>query len=229
MTVTPTALYRAAAAAAAAAGVIFIGIQIGHPHSDVDTVTTTEWAVRNGLKVLMAGLALVGITGMYLRQIKQTGLLGLVGYVAFAIGYLAIMCVTFVSGFVFPSIAATDPGYVNDVLAAGTGGKAVSDIGLVQVGLTVSGAAFLGGGLLFGIALYRARVLARWAAALLAAASVFTVSLTVLPDSLFRFLAVPNAVALIGLGCSLWVATAPEPAAPHLTVPAELPVGAGTA
>jgi len=227
MTVTPIALYRSAAVAAAAAGVIFIGIQIGHPHSDVDAVTTTEWAVRNWLKVLMAGLALVGITGMYLRQVKQIGLLGLVGYVLFAIGYLAIMCVTFVSGFVFPSIAATDPGYVNDVLAAATGGNAVSDIGPIKVALDVSGAAFLGGGLLFGIALYRARVLARWAAALLGAASVFTVTLAVLPDALFRFLAVPNAVALIGLGCSLWVATATEPAATQATLPSGLPVGAG--
>jgi len=229
MTVTPIALYRSAAVAAAAAGVIFIGIQIGHPHSDVDAVTTTEWAVRNWLKVLMAGLALVGITGMYLRQVKQIGLLGLVGYVVFAIGYLAIMCVTFVSGFVFPSIADTDPGYVNDVLAAGTGGDAVSDIGLIQVGLTVSGVAFLGGGVLFGIALYRARVLARWAAALLGAASVFTVTLAILPDSLFRFLAVPNALALIGLGCSLWIATSSEPPATPVALSSGLPAGAGAA
>ena len=177
----------------------------------------------------MAGLALVGITGMYLRQVNQIGLLGLVGYVVFAIGYLAIMCVTFVSGFVFPSIAVTDPGYVNDVLAAGTGGDAVSDIGLIQVGLTVSGVAFLGGGVLFGIALYRARVLARWAAALLGAASVFTVTLAILPDSLFRFLAVPNALALIGLGCSLWIATSSEPPATPVALPSGLPAGAGAA
>ena len=229
MTVTPTALYRAAAVAAAAAGVVFIGIQVGHPHSDVDAVTTTEWAVRNWLKVLMAGLALVGITGMYLRQVKQVGLLGLVGYAVFAIGYLAIMCVTFVSGFVFPSIAATDPSYVDDVLAAATGGSAASDIGSIQIGLIVSGAAFLGGGLLFGIALYRTRLLARWAAALLGAASVFTATLSVLPDALYRFLAVPNGVAMIGLGYSLWVVTATRAAATQPDLPPRLPVGAGAA
>ena len=67
MTITPTTLFRAAGVAAIAAGVIFIGVQINHPPSEVSSVTTTEWVVRNSLKVLMAALALVGITGMAWR------------------------------------------------------------------------------------------------------------------------------------------------------------------
>ena len=161
MTITPATLIRSAAVAAVVAGLIFIGVQINHPHSDVAAVTTTEWAVRNSLKVLMAALALAGITGMYLRQVKEIGLLGLVGYLLFGAGYLTIMSVAFVSAFVLPSIAKTDPGYVNDVLAAATGGSATGDIGLMQGALAVSGITFLVGGLIFGIALYRARVLAR--------------------------------------------------------------------
>ena len=34
----------------------------------------------------MAVLALVGITGMYLHQHRKAGVLGLVGYVVFAVG-----------------------------------------------------------------------------------------------------------------------------------------------
>jgi hypothetical protein len=210
MTITPSTLIRTAAVAAVAAGVIFIGVQINHPHSDVAAVTTTEWAVRNSLKVLMAALALAGITGMYLRQVKQIGLLGLLGYVLFGAGYLTIIGVAFVSAFVLPSIAETDPGYVNDVLAAATNGSATGDIGLMQSALNVSGITFLAGGLVFGIALYRARVLARWAAALLAVASVLTVTLAVLPDAFYRFLAFPNSIAMIGLGYSLWLTTRTE-------------------
>ncbi len=97
MTITPTTLTRAAGVAAVAAGLLFIGIQINHPHSDVTSVTTTEWAVRNSLKVLMATLALAGITGMYLHQVKRMGLLGLVGYLVFAAGYITIIGVTFVA------------------------------------------------------------------------------------------------------------------------------------
>ena len=210
MTITPTVLFRSAGAAAVAAGLIFIGVQLNHPPSEVASVTSTEWVVRNSLKVLMASLALVGITGMYLRQVKQIGLLGLVGYVVFAVGYLTILGTAFVSAFVLPTIADSDPQYVDDVLAAATNGSAVGDIGLMQVALAASGAAFLLGGLVFGIALYRARVLARWASVLLALASVMTASLAVLPDAYYRFLAFPNSIAMIGLGCSLWLAARGE-------------------
>ena len=210
MTITSSTLTRAAAVAAIAAGLIFIGVQINHPHSDADAATTTEWAVRNSLKIVMAALALAGITGMYLRQVKQIGLLGLIGYLVFCAGYLTIIGTAFVSAFVLPSIAETNPGYVNDVLAAATNGSAVGDIGLMQSVLNLSGLTFLGGGLIFGIALYRARVLARWAAALLAMASVLTVTLAVLPDAFYRFLAFPNSIAMIGLGYSLWLTTRTE-------------------
>ena len=214
MVITPTVLLRLSAGAAVAAGVTFIGVQLGHPHSDVTQVTTTEWAVRNTLKVLMATLALAGITGMYLRQVREIGLLGLIGYGTFAIGYLTIMATAFISAFVLPTIAATDPTYVNDVLAAATNGTATGDIGLMQTMISFTGVTFLGGGLIFGIALYRARVLARWAAVLLAVASLLTASLAFLPDAFYRFLAFPNAIAMIGLGYSLWLSTRGRPATP---------------
>ena len=98
MTITPTALIRAAGVAVVAAGLIFIGVQLNHPPSDVTSVETTEWAVRNSLKVLMAALALAGITGMYPRQVKQIGVLGLVGHLLFGAGYLTVMSTAFVAG-----------------------------------------------------------------------------------------------------------------------------------
>ena len=50
----------------------------------------------------MAALALAGITGMYLRQVKQIGVLGLLGYLLFGTGYLVIMSTAFVSAYVLP-------------------------------------------------------------------------------------------------------------------------------
>jgi hypothetical protein len=204
MTITPTTLTRAAGVAAVVAGLIFIGVQINHPHSDVTNVTTTEWAVRNSMKVLMAALALAGITGMYLRQVRQAGVLGLLGYIALSSGYLLIMSSAYVSAYVLPSLADANPGYVNDVLAAATNGTAQGDIGLMQTVLQAQGIAFIGGSLIFGIALFRARVLARWAAALLAVGGLVTVALAVMPDAFYRFLAFPNGIAMIALGYSLW-------------------------
>jgi hypothetical protein len=74
----------------------------------------------------------------------------------------------------------------------------------MQTLFDLSGLTYMVGGLLFGIALFRARVLARWAAALLAVGTSATVALAVLPQSFNRPFAVPCGVALIGLGISLW-------------------------
>jgi hypothetical protein len=229
MTITPNLLTRWAGLAAAAAGVIFIGVQINHPYLDATAITTTEMLVRDSLKVLMAVLALVGLTGMYLRQVRQTGVLGLVGYVLISSCYLVIMCTSFVAAYVLPSIAGTDTSYVNDVAAAATNRHAVGDIGLLQQAITVQSVGYLLGGLLFGIALYRARVLARWAAALLAAGGVVSAALAVMPDAFYRFLAFPNGLAMIALGSSLWLVARADAATRSTAVDASVPSTAGLA
>ena len=204
MTITTTRLTGAAGICAAVAGAIFIGVQIGHPDVDTTSITTTDVVVRNSLKILMAVLAVAGITGMYLSQIRRNGLLGLIGYVVLTIGYLLIMSTTFVSAYVLPAIAGTDPAFVKDVIAAGTNDTPIGDLGALGTMIQIQGFAYLAGGLLFGIALYRARVLARWAAALLAVGGVVSVALSLMPDAFYRLLAFPNGIAMIGLGYSLW-------------------------
>lgn len=206
MNVTSSSLTKAAGAAAAAAGAIFIAVQIGHPHLDATSIQTTQMAVRDTLKVLMAALALAGITGMYLSQVRRNGVLGLVGYLVLSAGYLLIMGTAYVAAFVMPTVAASNPSYANDVIhVAITGGSPAGDIGALAVVAHVQGIAYLAGGLLFGIALFRARVLARWAAVLLAVGGAVSAALSVMPDAFYRLLAFPNGIAMIGLGVSLWL------------------------
>jgi hypothetical protein len=57
MTITPTTLFRAAGVSAAFAGLIFIGVQINHPHLDATSITTTDVVARNSLNMLMTALA----------------------------------------------------------------------------------------------------------------------------------------------------------------------------
>jgi hypothetical protein len=206
MTVTTTSLTRAAGVAAAAAGAIFIGVQIGHPQLNLTTVTTTNVFIRDCFKVLMCALAVAGISGMYLSQVRRNGVLGLVGWLVFSAGYLCIMCTTFVSTVVVPTIADTNPGFVKNYIALATSRGTVSgDVGVLPTVFQVQGILYLAGGLLFGIALFRAGVLARWATVLLAIGGVVTAALTIMPDAFYRLLAFPNGIAMIGLGVSLWL------------------------
>jgi hypothetical protein len=205
MTVTTATLTRAAGISAATAGAIFVGVQIKHPAFNVQAFTDgINWQVRTIAKLVMSGLAIAGLTGMYLHQRRRLGKLGLVGYVTFVIGYLFMASVEAIAAFVLPGEAHTRPGYVNDVLRAAAGMKTAGDIGTMQTLLTLMGVTYMAGGLLFGIALFRARVLSRWAAALLAVGAIGIAALKFLPVSFDRPMAVPTGVALIGLGVSLW-------------------------
>ena len=223
MTITSTVLTRVAALAAVGAGLLFIGVQIGHPPLDVTTVATTEVVVRDSLKLLMAVLGLVGVTGMYLSQVRRNGVLGLVGFLVLGSFYLLTVCMTYMATFVLPQIAATDPAFVGGVITQIEGGTPTGDIGPLALVLQVQSICFLAGGLIFGVALFRAGVLARWATVLLAAGGVITILLSVMPEAFYRLLALPNGVALIGLGYSLWATsraavTTDAPAVPTMDV-----------
>jgi hypothetical protein len=203
MTVTTTTLTRAAAVAAMAGGLLFIAVQIKHPLLDAPFTTSTEYAVRETAKILMAFFSLIGITGIYLRQVRQTGLLGLIGYALLGLGYLTILCFQVIAVFVLPDLATSQPGYVNDVLAVATSGTPVGDVGRIQT-LNNVAITYIAGGILFGIAVFRAGILARWAAVLLSLGAVATVATFQLPELTQRLFAIPVGVALIGLGYSLW-------------------------
>src|SRR2546430_9509192 len=129
MTITSTTLFRAAGAAAALAGLIFIGVQINHPYLDATSITSTDAMTRDSLKMLMAALALAGITGVYLRQVTKIGMLGLLGYVLFAAGYLSMLGTEYVAALVLPSIAHSATPYVSDVIAAAVIRPSTDDIG----------------------------------------------------------------------------------------------------
>ncbi len=204
MNLTANRLTAAAGLSAAAAGAIFIGVQINHPPADVAHIVTTELVVRETAKALMTVLALAGFTGMFLRHHRRFGALGLAGYLLLTVGWLALFAVQCIVAYVLPTVARSNPGYVQDVLDAAVGGSPSGDIGHLQEVFLVSGIGYSLGGLLFGIALFRAGVPARWASALLAYGTTAALALSVLPESFNRPFAVPTGVALIGLGVAMW-------------------------
>jgi hypothetical protein len=204
MSVSTERLTAAAGLCAAAAGAIFIGVQVNHPPADVAPVVTTEMAVREAAKALMTVLAIAGITGMFLRNQHRFGVLGYLGYVVLTIGYLSMFVIQSIVALVLPELAASNPTYVQHFIDAAMGGAATSDIGHMKQLFMVTGLGYAFGGLLFGIALFRAGILARWASVLLVYGTTSALALAVLPESFSRPFAVPTGVALIGLGLSLY-------------------------
>jgi hypothetical protein len=204
MTITTSMLTRAAGVSAVLSGLLFIAIQPIHPEENAATVTTTAWVVVALMTIAMAVLGLVGVSGMYFRQVRESGLPGLIGYLMFGSFYLVVTAWTFVEVFVLPRIADEAPQFVDDYLGIPAGLSAQGDVGTLPLLYTIVSGLYLIGGLVFGIALYRAGIVQRGAAALLAVGSVSAVTAAALPHAVGRYAAVPVGIAMVWLGWSLW-------------------------
>jgi hypothetical protein len=201
---TQAKLFRGAAVAAVIAGLIFVLLQFIHPDDTLADVVTSTWKVVHVMTLVMAVLALVGVLGMYLRQVAETGVLGLTGVILYGCGFFIIFAFAFIETAVLPLVAETDPQFVEDVMALVAGADTEGEIGGLAVANVASGITYLVGGVLFGVALWRAGILWRWASGLLVIGALSTILIQVLPESLDRLVAVPVGVAWAGLGMSLW-------------------------
>ncbi|HEV2218075.1 MAG TPA: hypothetical protein VGV88_10940 [Candidatus Dormibacteraeota bacterium] len=222
MQINASRVIRWSGLAAFVAGIIFAGIQPIHPADAVASVNTTAWAVITSLKTVMCLLFLAGITGLYGRQVDKAGWLGLAGFVLLGISWALQTAFVFAEAFILPSLATLAPTFVDGVLRSLTSGEAsAANLGALPAIYTLVGVTYILGGLVFGVATFRAGILSRWAAGLLAVAAALTPVTVVLPHPVARLAAVPTAVALAWLGFSLWSerrvqAAAPSARTPHL-------------
>src|SRR5918997_1524084 len=207
MKVTTSGLIRWAGLSAMVAGIIFVGIQPIHPLDVLASVTTTEWAIIQSLKTAMCIFGLLGLTGLYARQANEAGWLGLAGYLLFSLFYALTLPFVFAQAFILPLLATTAPAFVESWLGIINPESPVEmNLGVLPVLYWAAGfAGYMLGGLLFGIATFRAGVLPRWAAGLLAVAGPLgPVAVALLPHALERYVGMPQGLALAWLGYALF-------------------------
>ncbi len=198
-------LIRWAGLAAMGSGILFIGIQAIHPPDVLSSVTTGAWAIVHYSGVTMALLGLIGITGIYARQVKAAGWLGLAGYLLLSLFYAVTMAFQFTEAFIVPLLATEAPKFVEGFLGIFTSSASEVNLGALPTLYALAGfGGYILGGLLFGIATLRAGILPRWAAGLLAVGAALTPAGALVGHPLDRTFAVPVGVALAGLGYALW-------------------------
>jgi hypothetical protein len=204
MTVTPSSLIRWAGSAAMMAGIIFVGIQPIHPLDALSSVNTSAWGIITPLKTVMCLLFLLGTTGMYARQVKESGWLGLIGYLMLSLCWALELVFIFAEAFIMPPLASEAPKFVEGFFGIFNGHPVAMNLGALPALWNLVGALYILGSLVFGIATFRASVLPRWASGLLIAAAVLTPTAFLIPHPLNRIVAVPTGVALAWLGYALW-------------------------
>ena len=205
MKTTASNALRRAGFAAMVSGMLYIVIQAIHPADILASVTTAQWPIVHYLSLLMSFLGMLGIAGLYGRQAEQTGWLGLAGYLVLSLFYALALGFQFVEAFISPPLATQAPQFVEGLLGIVNGHATDANVGVLPAMWSVIGVCYLLGGVLFGVATFRAGVLPRWAAGLLVVGTLLPIlGSSLVPHPFDRVFAVPVGLALVWLGYALW-------------------------
>jgi hypothetical protein len=203
MKITTAKLIRWAGLSAMVAGILYMLVGMFHPLNILSSVTTTRWLFVHILATTMCFFVLLGLAGLYARQAEKSGWLGLVGFFLYSLSWVLTLGYTFAEVFILPLLATQSPTFVQGFLGAYSSAGDPNFAVLANL-WSVTGILYIGGGLLFGIATFRAGILSRGAAGLLAVGSVLSPLAALLPHQYEPLVAVPVGLALAWLGYALF-------------------------
>jgi hypothetical protein len=203
MKVTHADLIRWAGLSALIAGLCYVFVGIFHPANVPAAVTTTRWETVHVTACAMSFFGVLGLAGLYVRQAVKVGWLGLVGFVLLSLWMVVVMGFSFVEAFVLPRIATATPSFVAGWMGMFNGDPSRINLGALPTVWTMTAPLYIGGGVLFGIATYRARILPRGAAVLLALGTALAPLASRLSLAWQPKTAIPTGVALAWLGYAL--------------------------
>src|SRR5688572_11048759 len=148
MKISASNVLRWAGLSAVMAGALFIVIQTIHPADVLSSVTTGRWAIVHYLGVTMAFLGLLGVAGLYARQVDEAGWLGLAGYLLFSLFWALTMAFQFAEAFISPLLATEAPKFVEGFLGIVTGAPSKTNLGALRAIYSLTGfAGYVVGGL----------------------------------------------------------------------------------
>lgn len=201
---TTSTVMRLSGLSAVVAGICFIVIGMFHPVNEPSAVNAT-WVNVHIFAAALGFFGLFGMAGLYVRQVEETGWLGLAGFLLFTVWMTLVCGFSFVEAFILPTLASASPMFVESFLGMLTGTPGAIDLGILSTIWNLSGPMFIVGPLLFGIATFRARVLPRWAGALLVLNAVLVPIGALVPaEHQAKIIMVPVGLALAWLGYALF-------------------------
>lgn len=197
-------LFRLSGLANIVAGILTAVFWLVHPGlDDPQNALLGRWMYVNTSFIVLIVLLMWGLTGLYLRQTENSGLLGFVGYVLGFIGLALFVGLGAFDAYVVPALTSGSTGLLGETgaLMQGALGKYAP----------ITGSTFALGYVLFGIAAFRAGVFPRWAAALLALSAPILGMSPLMPATVRLIGCIAYGVANAALGWSNWAGAKPAP------------------
>jgi hypothetical protein len=171
-----------------AAGLILVSqvSQLVLPLTMPESFWIATQSLRMGLALLAMFALLLALTGLYARQVPESGKLGLVGYLVAFLGTMLVAGDWWYEAFIGPVLREQAP----ELLATAPSGS-------ILIGAALTGVTFAAGWVTFGLASFRAGVFPRRTAVLLTVAGVAGVLTLISPFQ------IPLALAVGWMG--LWL------------------------
>ena len=204
MKITASKLIRWAGVSAMVAGIFYVVVGLFHPLETLSSATTPRWIIVHALATAMCFFGMLGMAGLYARQVKEAGWLGLAGYLLLSLFFALTAPYTFAEAVILPLWATTAPTFVAGFLGLFNGHPGAMNLEVLAALYSLSGIVYIFGGLLFGFATFRAGILPRWPAGLLAVGAALSPVAALLPQEYKALVSVPVGVAVAWLGYALW-------------------------
>jgi hypothetical protein len=198
-----------------------------HPVNVISSVTSGTWVNVHIFATALGFFGLLGLAGVYARQVEKAGWLGLAGFLLFGAWMTLVCAMSFVEAFILPHLTTESPAYVTGIMGMFSSIPSQVDLGALPTLWIIQTPLYILGPLLFGIATFRALVLPRWAGALLVLGTVLIPVGAIVPPEWQPKIMIPVGLAMVWLGYALLSerrAPAPAPApceeSPLLSQPA---------
>lgn len=192
-----TALFRWAGLANVVAAVLLIGGELLHPANQPANVATSAWTTAHVVLLGSLVLGTAGLFGLYLRQFRDVGTIGFVGFLLIFLAMALFLGIVYFEAFFNPILISDAPAFVEKLFSPQPPGS-------LALLLPLNGLAFSLGWLLFGIATARANVLPRLAAIVATVGAIPFGVEPLLPGAVGKVVAVVFGVGVLWLGYALW-------------------------
>jgi hypothetical protein len=168
-----------------------------HPPLDHAGMTSSAWAPAHWLWLVGLVTGMAGVTGLYLRQRAQVGLLGFVGATTAWTGMALMSGAIYFEAVVQPGLIEAQPELVASFVE-------YRGMGAYLPVFLASAIAFGVGFLVFGIALFRTGRFPKWAVLLMAAGAAIGGPQGLLPPVVAYGAMLALGLGIAGLGHALW-------------------------
>jgi hypothetical protein len=202
--ISTAALMRLAGFSAMLAGLSIVVLGMLHPANEPAYVTTPTWIIVHIFATSLGFFGVLGLAGLYARQVEKAGWLGLIGFLLFSAWMTLVGFFSFIEAAVMPQLASEFPPFVTGFLGMLNGVPSEVNLGVLPTMWNISTPMLIIASLLFAIATFRARILPRWAAALLALGTVMVpVGALVSTEIAAKIIMVPMGLGLAWMGYAL--------------------------